>query len=96
MTFADAVPTLIEAEFAWSPTEMPLPPVGAEPPTIDKAVLVVFAKWVHDTRTGFTRATLGIRSEGDPEGLFSSPQPNLIMAAAWGRCCCPGWTSRTT
>ena len=43
VTFADAVPTLIEAEFAWSPTEMPLPPVGAEPPTIDKAVLVVFA-----------------------------------------------------
>jgi hypothetical protein len=84
VTFADAVPTLIEAEFAWSPTELTLPPVGGQVPTIDKEVLVVFATWVYDTRTGSTRATLGIRSEGDPEGLFSSPQPNLVMAAALG------------
>jgi hypothetical protein len=82
--FQDAVPSIIEAEFAWSPTTAPLPPVGGGPVDIDREVLTVYAKWVHDSRTGFTRATLGIKSDGDPNGLFHTEQPNLTMAAAIG------------
>ncbi len=87
--FQDAVPSIIEAEFAWSPTTAPLPPVATgtsttSPVPIDREVLTVYAKWVHDSRTGFTRATLGIKSDGDPNGLFSTDQPNITMAAAIG------------
>ncbi len=80
----DAVPTLAEAEFAWTPVEAPLPPIGDAPVPVSKEVLTVHAKWVHDVRTGFTRTTLGIRSDGDPDGLVSTDQPNLTAALALG------------
>lgn len=80
----DAVPTLAEAEFAWTPAEMPLPEVGGAAVPVSKEVLTVYAKWVHDARTGFTQTTLGIRSDGDPEGLFATDQKNLTAALALG------------
>lgn len=89
--WADAVPTLAEAEFAWSPTETPLPELetgsGTTPVPVStgaREVLTVYAKWIHDARTGFTRTTLGVRSDGDPDGLASTEQKNLTAALAVG------------
>ena len=80
----DAIPTLAEAEFAWTPTDMPLPQVNGEDVSPSREVLTVYAKWAHDARTGFTRLTLGIRSDGDPEGLFSLDSKILTAAMAFG------------
>ena len=80
----DAIPTLAEAEFAWTPQELPLPQANGEDVGVSKEVLTVHAQWLHDARTGFTRTTLGIRSDGDPDGLISTPQKNLTAALALG------------
>lgn len=85
-SWKDAVPALIEAEFAWSPTDLPLPDFDSQPVPVQTPteVLTVYAKWVHDSRTEFTRVTLGIRSDGDPDGLISTDQKNLTAALALG------------
>ncbi|XKE46151.1 hypothetical protein LG302_03145 [Halomonas organivorans] len=80
----DAVPTLAEAEFAWSPKELPLPAVNGEAVEASRETLTIHAQWIHDVRTGFTRTTLGIRSDGDPDGLVSTDQKNLTAALAFG------------
>ncbi|WP_289019756.1 hypothetical protein [Desulfobacter postgatei] len=80
----DAIPTLAEAEFSWTPTEMPLPDAGGNATELSRETLTVFAKWVHDARTEFTRVNLGIRSDGDPDGLFSCDNKSLTAAAALG------------
>lgn len=80
----DAIPTLAEAEFAWTPEEQPLPAVNGQAVDLSKKVLTVYAKWIHDARTGFTRTTLGIRSDGHPDGLISTEQKNLTAALAFG------------
>lgn len=86
----DAIPTLAEAEFSWTPTEMPLPDIddAAVPVTISedpsKEVLTVFATWTHDTRTGYTKVALGIKSEGDPNGLAWTDNKTLTTALAVG------------
>lgn len=82
---ADAIPTLAEAEFAWTPQQAPLPamPTGGEV-ALSREVLTVFVNWTHDPRTGYTKAALGIRSEGDPDGLISTTTKPLIAALAFG------------
>lgn len=91
----DAVPTLAEAEFAWSPTEMPLPAVNGEAVEASRETLTIHAQWIHDVRTGFTRTTLGIRSDGDPDGLVSTDQKNLTAALAFGPMLLSGVDSET-
>ncbi|HYO44276.1 MAG TPA: hypothetical protein VES19_13855 [Candidatus Limnocylindrales bacterium] len=80
----DAIPTLAEAEFAWTPQTMPLPAVGADDVELSREVLTVFVNWTHDARTGYTKAALGIRSEGDPDGLISTTTAPLVAALAFG------------
>ena len=80
----DAIPTLAEAEFAWTPQQMPLPAVGSDAVALSREVLTVFVNWAHDARTGYTKASLGIRSEGDPDGLISTSTKPLIAALAFG------------
>lgn len=80
----DAIPTLAEAEFAWTPQTMPLPPVNGEAVQLSREVLTVFVNWSHDVRTGYTKASLGIRSEGDPDGLISVETKPLVAALALG------------
>ena len=80
----DAIPTLAEAEFAWTPQQMPLPAVNSESVALSREVLTVFVNWTHDARTGYTKASLGIRSEGDPDGLISTSTKPLIAALAFG------------
>ncbi|MEO1423077.1 MAG: hypothetical protein AAFV09_07870 [Pseudomonadota bacterium] len=80
----DAIPNLAEAEFAWSPAEAPMPPVNGSPPDLSKEVLTFYAKWIYDDLTQFTRLTLGIKSDGDPNGLFYTQQKQLTAAAAFG------------
>lgn len=81
---ADAIPTLAEAEFAWTPQQAPLPQVGGSDVELSREVLTVFVNWTHDPRTGYTKAALGIRSEGDPDGLISTTTKPLIAALAFG------------
>ncbi len=83
---SDAVPTLAEAEFAWTPAQAPLPPVGDddEAVSLSREVLTVFANWAFDARTGYTKASLGIKSEGDPDGLISTDTKPLVAALALG------------
>ncbi|MEL6678298.1 MAG: hypothetical protein AAFQ51_06290, partial [Pseudomonadota bacterium] len=81
----DAIPNLAEAEFAWSPAEAPLPPVNGTPPDLSDEVLTFYAKWVYDDLTQFTRLTFGIKSDGDPNGLFDPiEQKQLVAMAAFG------------
>lgn len=88
--WADAVPTLAEAEFAWTPKELELPRIEGEKVLKEPAdpsageTLTVHAQWVHDVRTGFTRTTMGLRSDGDPDGLITTEQKNLTAALAFG------------
>lgn len=81
---ADAIPTLAEAEFAWTPQQAPLPQVGGNAVALSREVLTVFVNWTHDPRTGYTKAALGIRSEGDPDGLISTTTKPLVAALAFG------------
>lgn len=80
----DAIPTLAEAEFAWSPQEVSLPEVNENEISLGQNVLTLFANWSHDTRTGYTKTTLGIRSEGDDEGLLTTDNKTLSAALAFG------------
>lgn len=83
---SDAIPTLAEAEFAWTPQQAPLPamPGGGGDVELSREVLTVFVNWTHDPRTGYTKAALGIRSEGDPDGLISTTTKPLVAALAFG------------
>jgi hypothetical protein len=83
---SDAIPTLAEAEFAWTPQQAPLPtmPNGGGDVELSREVLTVFVNWTHDPRTGYTKAALGIRSEGDPDGLISTTTKPLVTALAFG------------
>lgn len=82
--FGDAVPNLAEVEFAWSPNETPLPSLGGKAVDTSREILTLYGKWIYDDLTGFTRLTLGIRSDGDPNGLISSEQSQLTVALAFG------------
>lgn len=80
----DAIPTLAEAEFAWTPQQAPLPPINSSEVELSREVLTIFANWTHDARTGYTKAALGIKSEGDPDGLISTDNKPLTAALAFG------------
>ena len=82
---SDAIPTLAEAEFAWTPQQAPLPAMpSGDAVELSREVLTVFVNWTHDPRTGYTKAALGIRSEGDPDGLISTTTKPLVTALAFG------------
>jgi hypothetical protein len=89
----DLIPSKAEFEFAWSPQDHPLPTLGGDPVTME--VLTVYGSWRHDDATGFTRSQLGIRSDGDPEGLFKVDQANLVAAMALGPVLLSGVNSQT-
>ena len=91
----DAIPTKAEAEFAWTPQDLPLPEAGEQPVDVSQQVLTLRASWAHDNRTGYTRATLGIESEGDPDGLFSTRNEPLVVALAFGPVLLSGVSSET-
>ncbi|MBB5699683.1 hypothetical protein [Sphingomonas yantingensis] len=78
----DLIPSKAEFEYAWSPDDHPLPSLGGQPVTLE--VLTVYGNWRHDDASGFTRTQLGIRSDGDPDGLVRIDQPNLVAALALG------------
>ncbi|MCF3974661.1 hypothetical protein [Paracoccus salsus] len=73
----DIVPNLAEFEYAWTPSP-------ADGISTTSEVLTVFGKWVYDDLTGFTEFLLGIKSDGDPDGLFDTEQPNLVAALTFG------------
>lgn len=89
----DLIPSKAEFEFAWSPDDHPLPSLGGQPVTME--VLTVYGSWSHDDTTGFTRSQLGIRSDGDPDGLFKVEQANLVAAMALGPVLLSGVNSQT-
>lgn len=89
----DLIPSKAEFEYAWSPQDNPLPDLGGQPVTME--VLTIYGSWRHDDTTGFTRALLGIRSDGDPDGLVKFTQPNLVAALALGPVLLSGVNSET-
>ncbi|MGB3722934.1 MAG: hypothetical protein WA979_08970 [Pacificimonas sp.] len=80
----DAVPTLAEAEFAWSPNETPLPEVDGDEVDLSREIFTLQFKWVHDVRTGYTLVTAGLKSEGDEDGLFAIENDVVTTALALG------------
>ena len=80
----DFIPNLAEFEYAWTPSETPLPNLGGQPVDVSQEVLTLYGKYIHDDLTGFTRAMLGIKSDGDPRGLFWNDAPVLVAAAGFG------------
>lgn len=91
--FKDLIPSKAEFEFAWSPDDHPLPTLGGDPVTLE--VLTVYGSWRHEDLTGFTRTQLGIRSDGDPDGLIRFDQPNVVAAMALGPVLLSGVDSTT-
>ncbi|MCW8087357.1 OmpA family protein [Sabulicella glaciei] len=89
----DLIPSKAEFEYAWSPADQPLPSLGGKPVTLE--VLTVYGNWRHDDASGFTRAQLGIRSDGDPDGLVRIDQQNLVAALALGPVLLSGVNSTT-
>ena len=83
-SWRDLAPNLAEFEYAWTPAETPLPNLGGQPVDVSQEVLTVYGKYIHDDLTGFTRAMLGIKSDGDPRGLFWNDTPALVAAAGFG------------
>lgn len=83
-TWYDAVPTLAEAELVWTPTEMPLPAVDGEQVALSRETFTVHAQWLHDVRTGYTKLTMGLKSEGDEDGLFAIENDAITAALALG------------
>lgn len=73
----DAVPNLAEFEYAWTPAP-------ADGISTTSQVLTIFGKWVYDDLTGFTEFLIGIKSDGDPDGLFDIDQRNVVAALAFG------------
>ncbi|MCB6178583.1 hypothetical protein LHP98_10615 [Rhodobacter sp. Har01] len=82
--WTELVPNLAEFEYAWSPDDPALPPLGGQPVDVSQEVLTIYGKWIHDELTGFTRIVLGIKSDGDPRGLFWNETPTLVAAAGFG------------
>lgn len=75
--WSDIVPNLAEFEYAWTPS-------GDTGISTTSEVLTFYGGYVFDDLTGFTDVTLGLKSEGDPDGLAKTEQPNLVAALAFG------------
>ncbi|HGG03900.1 MAG TPA: hypothetical protein ENK28_00430, partial [Aliiroseovarius sp.] len=75
--WTDIIPNLAEFEYAWTPSP-------ADNISLDSQVLTVYGKYIFDDLTGFTEITVGLKSEGDTDGLLSLSQPNLVAALAFG------------
>lgn len=80
----DLIPSKAEFDYAWSPVTQPLPPLGGQPVDMGQEVLTVYGAWTHDDATDFTRSQIGIRSDGDADGLIRIDQPTLVAAMALG------------
>lgn len=89
----DAIPTLAEAEYVWTPQDAELPPINNEDVPLNQSVLTLFANWNHDARTGYTKITLGIRSDGNAEGLVATDSKTLSAALAFGPALLSGVTA---
>ncbi|MBK6958456.1 MAG: hypothetical protein IPH22_08850 [Nitrosomonas sp.] len=94
--WSDLIPSKAEFEFAWTPQDDPLPPLGGHPVDLGTEVLTIYGSWSHQDATGFTRSQLGIRSDGDPNGLFPPlQQKNLVATLALGPVLLSGVNSQT-
>ncbi len=94
--WSDLIPSKAEFEFAWSPQDEPLPALSGEPVNMGTEVLTFYGSWSHNDVTGFTRSQLGIRSDGDPNGLFPPlEQKNLVATLALGPVLLSGVNSQT-
>lgn len=91
----DLIPSRAEFEFAWTPQDDPLPPLGGRPVDLGTEVYTIYGSWAHDDASGFTRSQLGWRSDGDPEGLAKFEQANLVAAMALGPVLLSGVNSQT-
>ncbi len=74
--FDKAVPNLGELDIVWTPAETPLPDLdrpggGTTPVDMSSETWIVELRFIHDEITDFTRVSLGLRSEGDVDGLGS-------------------------
>jgi hypothetical protein len=73
---SDLIPNLAELEYAWTPSDDGI--------SLTQEVLTLYGKWIYDDLTGFTEFAVGIKSEGDPDGLLKTEQANLVAALAFG------------
>ncbi len=91
----DLIPSKAEFEFAWSPQDDPLPSLSGQPVDMGTEVLTFYGSWTHEDATGFTRSMLGLKSDGDPDGLVKFEQANLVTAMALGPVLLSGVNSQT-
>ena len=77
-------PNLVDAELVWTPTDMPIPSAGGQAVQASRETYTVGLRWVYDDRTGYTKASLELRSEGDPDGLAALENRALAAALALG------------
>jgi len=75
--WTDIIPNLAAFEYAWTPSD-------SDGISTTSEVLTFYGGYVFDDLTGFTDITLGLKSEGDPDGLAKIVQPNLVAALAFG------------
>lgn len=78
----DIVPNLAEFEYVWTNPAEGLPPSDAIGP--DREQLTIYGKWIYDDLTGFTELVLGLKSDGDPDGILATTQKNLVAALTFG------------
>ncbi len=84
--WGDLIPSKAEFEIGWRPGERPPPALNGEAVELDgnREVYIIYGAWTHDESADFTRAQLGIRSEGDPDGLIKITNPYLAAALGFG------------
>lgn len=87
--FDKAVPNLGELDVVWTPAQTPLPDLdkpsgGTTPVDMSSETWIVEMRFIHDEITDFTRISMGLRSEGDDEGLgyFQGSLFSATMALA--------------
>lgn len=92
--FKDLIPSKAEFEFAWTPGSK-LPPLGDKPVDMGTEVYTIYGSWAHDDATGLTRSQVGMRSDGDPDGLIKFDQAPVVATFALGPVLLSGVNSGT-
>ncbi|RKF19860.1 hypothetical protein DBZ36_05220 [Alginatibacterium sediminis] len=82
-SFADAIPTLAEFELVLGEQEPDMMLNGKEV-EFSREVFTIMGQWLHDARTGYTQLTIGLATDGDPDGLFDIKNDELTAAMAFG------------
>jgi len=88
---SDAIPSKAEIEFVWSANRDGAPTIpGGDTTNLGGGEYVIFLKWVHDPRTDYTRAALGVRRNDAGEGLFTIDEKWLVAALTVAPMVLPG------